>query len=117
MFGPYNLFTFIDRLPETWKTFFHQSVGHPEHDRAFLVERSPSSYIEQIQCPMLVLQGGNDPRVIEQESRDVVDRLTAIGKPVEYKVYEDEGHDVIKYVNKLDCYTRIVRFFSDHLKP
>jgi dipeptidyl aminopeptidase/acylaminoacyl peptidase len=66
---------------------------------------------------MLVLQGGNDPRVIEQESRDVVDRLTAIGKPVEYKVYEDEGHDVIKYVNKLDCYTRIVRFFSDHLKP
>ncbi len=117
MFGPYNLFTFIDRLPETWKTFFHQSVGHPEHDRAFLVERSPSSYIEQIQCPMLVLQGGNDPRVIEQESRDVVDRLSAIGKPVEYKVYEDEGHDVIKYVNKLDCYTRIVRFFSDYLKP
>ena len=33
MFGPYDLFTFIDRLPETWKPYFALAVGDPEKDR------------------------------------------------------------------------------------
>jgi pimeloyl-ACP methyl ester carboxylesterase len=117
MFGPYNLFTFIDRLPEAWKTYFHQGVGHPERDRELLLERSPSSYMSDLACPMLVIQGANDPRVIERESRDVVETLQAQGKQVEYVVYPDEGHDVITFANKVDCYTRITEFFKQHLRP
>ena len=111
MFGPYDMFTFMDRLPETWKTYFYQAVGHPERDREFLVERSPSTHIDNLACPLLVMQGANDPRVVERESRDVVERLRADGKTVEYVVYADEGHDVIKYVNKVDCYNRIIVLF------
>ena len=117
MFGPYNLFTFMERLPETWKTYFYQVLGHPERDQAFLTERSPSTYLSQLACPLLVIQGANDPRVVERESRDVVEELRAQGKAVEYIVYADEGHDVIKYVNKVDCYTRITDFFRAHLTP
>ena len=36
MFGPYDLFTFMDRLPETWKPYFALAVGDPEKDRDFL---------------------------------------------------------------------------------
>ena len=115
MFGPYNLFTFLERIPETWKTYFYQALGHPVKDREFLEERSPSTHLSNLSCPMLVLQGANDPRVIERESRDVVENLRAQGKEIDYKVYEDEGHDVIKFVNKVDCYSRIVAFFSKHL--
>jgi acetyl esterase/lipase len=115
MFGPYNLTTFIDRLPETWKTYFYQAVGHPEKDAGFLAERSPSTYLSDLACPLLVMQGAHDPRVIERESRDVVERLQAEGKTVDYVVYADEGHDVLKYVNKVDCYNRIVDFFVQHL--
>ena len=64
---------------------------------------------------MLVIQGANDPRVIERESRDVVEQLRAQGKQVEYIVYSDEGHDVIKFPNKVDCYNRIVDFFTEQL--
>ena len=117
MFGPYNLFTFIDRLPEAWKTYFHQSVGHPERDRDVLVERSPSTYLHNLECPMLVIQGANDPRVVERESRDVVETLQGQGKDVDYVVYVDEGHDVITFPNKVDCYTRITEFFKQHLRP
>ena len=46
-----------------------------------------------------------------------METLHAQGKQVKYVVYGDEGHDVIKYVNKVDCYSRIVRFFADHLQP
>ena len=115
MFGPYNLFTFLERIPETWKTYFYQALGHPVKDHKFLEDRSPSTHLSNLSCPLLVLQGANDPRVIERESRDVVENLRAQGKEIDYKVYEDEGHDVIKFVNKVDCYSRIVAFFSKHL--
>jgi pimeloyl-ACP methyl ester carboxylesterase len=117
MFGPYNLFTFVDRVPETWKPYFHHTVGHPERDKGFLTERSPSTYIENLRCPLLVIQGKNDPRVTEQESRDVVEQLRAKGKTVDYLVFENEGHDVLKYDNKVTCYNAITDFFKTHLDP
>ena len=115
MFGPYDLLTFLDRLPETWKTYFALSVGSPETDRDFLVERSPRSYVSDIACPLLVIQGQNDPRVVEQESRDLVEELQAQGKTVDYLVFGDEGHDVLKLENRVRCYETIVGFFSEHL--
>ena len=117
MFGPYDLLTFIDRLPETWKTYFAIAVGDPVKDKDFLVERSPRTYINNIQCPLLVIQGKNDPRVVERESRDVVEQLQTQGKDVEYLMFPDEGHDVLKYDNRVICYTTITDFFRKHLKP
>ena len=117
MFGPYDLFTFMDRLPETWKPYFYLSVGHPEKDKDFLTERSPRTYIENITAPLLVIQGKNDPRVIEQESHDLVDYLRSLGKEVEYLMFENEGHDVLKYENRVTCYNKITNFFKWHLKP
>jgi pimeloyl-ACP methyl ester carboxylesterase len=115
MFGPYDLFTFMDRLPETWKPYFALSVGDPEKDRDFLVDRSPRTHIGDISCALLVIQGQNDPRVVEQESRDVVEELRGKGRDVDYLVFEDEGHDVLKLPNRVRCYEQIVGFFSEHL--
>jgi dipeptidyl aminopeptidase/acylaminoacyl peptidase len=117
MFGPYDLLSFMDRMPETWKPYFAMAVADPrnERDRAFLVERSPRSYIDQLACPLLVIQGQNDPRVIEPESRDVIEHLRALGKAVEYLLFENEGHDVLKFENRVRCYSTITSFFKDHL--
>jgi dipeptidyl aminopeptidase/acylaminoacyl peptidase len=71
--------------------------------------------MQQISCPLLVIQGKNDPRVIERESRDVVEQLQAAGKQVNYLVFEDEGHDVLKYENRITCYTTIAEFFNNFL--
>ena len=117
MFGPYDLITFSERLPETWKPYFSIALGDPVKDREFLIGRSPRTYIEQIACPLLVIQGKNDPRVIERESRDVVEQLRAKGKQVEYLMFENEGHDVLKYENRVTCYNAITDFFKKHLKP
>ncbi len=117
MFGPYNLLTFSERIPETWKPYFEISLGHPEKDRDFLVERSPQTYIDNITCPLLVIQGKNDPRVVEPESHDLVEHLRQAGKQVEYLMFENEGHDVLKYENRIKCYTEITEFFKKYLKP
>lgn len=119
MFGPYNLFTFIDRLPATWKPYFALVVGDPSNpdDADLLNERSPKTYLEQLACPMLVIQGMNDPRVIERESHDVVEDLRAKGKTIEYLMFENEGHDVLKYENRVTCYNAITDFFIKYLNP
>ena len=115
MFGPYDLLTFMQRIPETWKPYFKLILGDPEQDREFLDERSPKTYVGNIACPLLVIQGQNDPRVVEQESHDLVDELRRMGKDVDYLVFEDEGHDVLKLQNRVRCYDAITSFFSQRL--
>jgi pimeloyl-ACP methyl ester carboxylesterase len=115
MFGSYDLLTWTQRVPETWKPFVALTIGDPENDRDFLVERSASTYTSNIACPLLVIQGQNDPRVVEQESRDLVENLRGQGKDVDYLLFEDEGHDVLKLPNRVRCYETITQFFSQHL--
>ena len=117
MFGPYDLTSFMERIPETWKPYFKIAVGDPVTDKDFLAERSPATYFDNIACPMLVIQGKNDPRVVEPESHDVVERLRGQGKMVDYLVFEDEGHGVVKFANKVRCYNAITDFFKQYLQP
>lgn len=116
MFGPYNLVTFSERIPATWKPYFEIVLGHPERDRAWLLERSPSTYLHQLACPLLVIQGRNDPRVAAAESEDLVRSLQAQGKDVRLLLFENEGHDVTKRENKVRCYNEIVNFFVEKLR-
>lgn len=119
MFGPYDLVTFSERIPPTWKPYFQIVLGDPnkESDLAFLKDRSPKTYIENITCPLLVIQGRNDPRVVADESEDLVAHLNDIGKNVEMLLFEDEGHGVEKYENKVTCYNAITNFFIKTLVP
>ncbi len=117
MFGPYDLIGFANRLPSTWKPYMSMLMGDVDKDRDFLLERSPATYIDEIVCPLLVIQGKNDPRVVEVESREVVERLRGLGRDVDYLMFEDEGHDVLKFENRVRCYNAITDFFRKHLKP
>ncbi len=119
MFGPYDLLTFSDRIPETWKPYFKIALGDPAkpEEREFLIERSPKTHLHNMAAPMLVIQGRNDPRVVAAESEDLVNQLRAQGKEMELLVFEDEGHDVLKYNNRVACYNAITDFFARHLNP
>jgi pimeloyl-ACP methyl ester carboxylesterase len=119
MFGPYDLVTFSERIPEAWKPYFRISLGDSAtpDGRAFLTERSPKSYLDALACPLLVIQGRNDPRVVAKESEELVADLKKKGKEIELLVFEDEGHDVLKYANRVTCYNAITDFFIKYLKP
>jgi pimeloyl-ACP methyl ester carboxylesterase len=117
MFGPYDLLTFLDRIPESWKPVMKVSLGDPAVDKEFLIDRSPKTHLGQMTCPLLVIQGRHDPRVVAQESADLVEALKDQGKDVEMILFEDEGHDVLKFPNRVRCYEAITNFFIDKLKP
>jgi dipeptidyl aminopeptidase/acylaminoacyl peptidase len=119
MFGPYDLLTFLERIPPTWKPYYKIALGDQDKpdERAFLVERSPKTHLRNMTAPMLVIQGRNDPRVVAAESEDLVRQLKSEGKKIELLVFENEGHDVLKYENRVRCYEAIADFFAEHLKP
>jgi pimeloyl-ACP methyl ester carboxylesterase len=119
MFGPYDLLTFSDRIPETWKPYFKIALGNPEipEENQFLIERSPKTHLNGMTCPMLVIQGRNDPRVAAAESEDLVNELRKQGKDIELLIFENEGHDVLKHENRITCYNAITNFFAKYLKP
>jgi len=119
MFGPYDLLTFGERIPTTWKPYFKIALGDPEkpEEKKFLIERSPRTYLNEMTCPMLVVQGRNDPRVVAAESEDLVKNLRKKGKEIELLIFEDEGHDVLKYENRVTVYNSITDFFAKYLNP
>lgn len=115
MFGPYDLPAWTSRVPPAWLPYIRQSIGDPEKDRDFLVERSPKTYLNKVSCPLMIIQGKNDPRVPEPESAQLVADLRQRGVNVEYLVFEDEGHDVLRFKNRVTCYNKITEFFLKHL--
>lgn len=117
MFGPTDLVAWYGRMPESWRTYFRETLGDPETDRDEMVDRSPRTHLGALACPMLVIQGANDPRVTRAESDELVADLRAAGKAVDYLVFEDEGHDITRHTNKVRCYETITTFFQQHLRP
>lgn len=115
--GPSNLVTFCRAVPPTWRAMLKAWVGDPEEDVDLLMERSPITYVDSVRCPMMVLQGAMDPRVVKAESDQMVERLRERGIPVEYLVYEDEGHGFTKRHNQVAGFKAIAEYLLKHLNP
>jgi dipeptidyl aminopeptidase/acylaminoacyl peptidase len=115
VFGVANLVTMIEHAQPNWRRFLKLWIGDLETDRAKLIARSPIIHMDTVRCPMLVIQGSNDPRVPKEESDQVVERLRARGVPVEYMVFEDEGHGFTKRANSDKAHKRIVDFLTEQL--
>jgi dipeptidyl aminopeptidase/acylaminoacyl peptidase len=64
----------------------------------------------------MVLQGAKDPRVLQVESDEIVAGVKKNGVPVEYLLFEDEGHGFLKKENEIKAYKRINAFLNRYLK-
>jgi dipeptidyl aminopeptidase/acylaminoacyl peptidase len=104
--GPSNLVTLLSTIPPYWGpilTQFATRVGDEttEEGRKLLTERSPRTYAHQIQRPLLIGQGANDPRVKQAESDQIVAAMQENKIPVTYILYPDEGHGFARPQNNL----------------
>jgi dipeptidyl aminopeptidase/acylaminoacyl peptidase len=116
--GPSNLITFIETVPPYWTTMLdmlYERVGHPVDDADFLKSRSPLFFVDNIEIPMLVAQGANDPRVKQAESEQIVAAMQEKGIEVEYILFDDEGHGFAKPENRLRFYGLAEQFLAEHL--
>ncbi len=116
VFGPSNMFTFLNSIPEHWKDATSRLVGDVEKDKEMLFDRSPINHVDNILCPLLVIQGKHDPRVVVEESEQIVNKLRERNKPVEYMLLEDEGHGFTKVKNTIDVFKKNIEFLEKHLR-
>lgn len=116
IFGPSNLFTFLKSIPPFWKKGADRLIGNIEDDKELLFERSPINFVDNIKCPMFVVQGKYDMRVVEAESNQIVEKLKQKNKPVEYILLEDEGHGFSKVVNQINVFKKEIKFLEKYLK-
>lgn len=116
--GPSNLLTFIRSIPPYWSVFLgqmHRQVGNPDTEEEFLKSRSPLFKVDQIQIPMLIAQGANDPRVKQAESEQIVEAMKSKGISYEYMLFPDEGHGFGKPENRIKFYTAAEKFLATYL--
>ncbi|NOQ22277.1 MAG: prolyl oligopeptidase family serine peptidase [Candidatus Aegiribacteria sp.] len=117
-FGPSNLITFRETVPPYWKplgAIMDIRVGDMDEDSLMLEERSPLNYVEDIRVPMLIVQGVNDPRVVQAESDQMVAALRENGNEVYYVLYENEGHGFAIEANRLEFAGRVEEFLYNHV--
>jgi len=116
--GPSNLLTLLASIPDYWapmQAMLYQRVGHLEHEREMLWDRSPLAHVDDIRIPVLVGQGANDPRVKQAEAEQIVAALAEKGLPHEYLLFPDEGHGLAKPENREIFYAAAEKFLAEHL--
>jgi dipeptidyl aminopeptidase/acylaminoacyl peptidase len=78
---------------------------------------SPLERAKDIQAPVLMVYGLQDRRVPIVHGEKMRDALRALGKPVEWVMYQEEGHGVALERNRFDLYQRIAAFLAQHNPP
>ena len=119
LFGISNWPRTLSSTPAWWGSFrdaLFAEVGDPEIDAARLRRISPLFNADKIKVPLMVLQGANDPRVLQVESDEIVAAARNNGVPVEYIVFPDEGHGFVKKENEIKGYTAVIQFLDRYLK-
>ncbi|MEP2774167.1 MAG: prolyl oligopeptidase family serine peptidase [Fulvivirga sp.] len=92
-------------------------MGDPNtEDSVRLYNISPLFHAENVTKPLMVLQGAQDPRVLQVESDEIVEEVKKNNVPVEYVLFEDEGHGFAKKDNQIEAYGKILEFLDEYLK-
>lgn len=118
--GPSNILTLLSTIPPYWQPMvqmFKDRVGDFSSDEGkdFLRSRSPLSRVGQIERPLLIGQGANDPRVKQAESDQIVKLMKQKHIPVTYVLYPDEGHGFARPENRLSFNAVAEAFLAEHL--
>jgi len=119
IFGVANWLRTLESIPPWWEAFrkaLYEELGDPNKDRDYLMRISPLFHADKIRKPLIVLQGANDPRVLKVESDEIVAAVKKNGVPVEYIVFDDEGHGFRKKVNRIKGWKAILKFLDTYLK-
>ena len=76
-------------------------------------QRSPIYHVDQLSCPLLLLQGTEDQVVPLNQAQSMYDAVRAKGLEAELVLYDGEGHGFRQASTIEDAYTRIIDFLGE----
>jgi dipeptidyl aminopeptidase/acylaminoacyl peptidase len=109
----------LESIPAWWgsgRDAIYKELGDPVKDADYLKKISPLFHADQIERPLLVLQGVNDPRVLKSESDTIVEAARKKGVPVEYLLFENEGHGLRRRDSKEKAFRATLEFLDKYMK-
>ncbi len=83
--------------------------GGPEEKKEAYAAGSPITYAEQIQAPILVIQGRNDTRCPERQMRVYEEKLRALGKDIQVHWF-DAGHGSMQNEERIQHQEMMLEF-------
>jgi len=119
LYGVSNWLRTLQSIPAWWasgRNAIFKELGDPGKDADYLKRISPVFHADRIERPLLVLQGANDPRVLKAESDTIVEGARKKGVPVEYLIFENEGHGFRRRETKEKAFTAVLGFLDKYLK-
>lgn len=119
IFGVMNWVRTLTSIPPWWAAFkesLYDEMGDPATDGERHRAISPLFHAQNIRAPLLVVQGANDPRVLQVESDEIIAAVRKNGVAVEYVLFPDEGHGFTKRGNKIKASDAYVTFLDKYLK-
>jgi len=119
IFGVTNWVRTLESIPPWWESFkeaLYDEMGDPAVDSERHRRISPLFHAHNIIKPLLVVQGANDPRVLQVESDELVAAARENEVPVEYVVFPDEGHGFRKRENRIAASEAYVKFLDTYLR-
>ena len=119
-FGVTNWMRTLKSIPPWWASFkdaLYEEMGDPHTEDSIRLKKiSPLFHTDKVTKPLLVLQGAQDPRVLQVESDEIVEGVRENGVPVEYVLFEDEGHGFVKKENQIEATKKVIEFLDQYLK-
>jgi dipeptidyl aminopeptidase/acylaminoacyl peptidase len=119
IFGVTNWSRTLASIPAWWgaqRKSLYDEMGDPATDAERHQRISPLFHAANIKKPLLVVQGANDPRVLQVESDELVAAVKANNVPVEYVIFPDEGHGFQRKENRITASDAFVAFLDTYLK-
>ena len=119
IFGVTNWVRTLESIPAWWgaqRTALFDEMGDPATDAERHRRISPLFHAANIRRPMLVVQGANDPRVLQVESDELVAAVRGNNVPVEYVLFPDEGHGFLRKENRITASEAYLTFLNQHLR-
>ena len=120
IYGVTNWIRTLRSIPAYWESTrksLYNEMGDPyTEDSLRLYNISPLFHAKNIKNPVMVLQGANDPRVLQIESDEMVQEARNAGAYVEYVLFDDAGHGFIKKEQQIEGNEKILTFLENYLK-
>lgn len=114
-YGVAELVEFVKETHDFESRYIDGLVGPLPETRALYDERAPLTHVDRLNCPVLLLQGLDDPIVPPVQAERFRDALVAKGVPHAYRAYPGEAHGFRRRETIVDAAEASLSFYGQIL--
>lgn len=113
LYGIGNLETLATDTHKFEAHYLDRLVAPYPAQRQVYLDRSPIFHLDQLSCPMLILQGAEDKVVPIQQAQSMAAAVSEKGIPVQLVVFEGEGHGFRQASTITSVATQALNFLAE----